>query len=70
MGEANIEVIGPNILGTYNNRGGTVTGLPLLATQRQEPCWMTATSASVDFRGRMKMCCCVYVDDPAHAARR
>lgn len=67
VGEANIEVIAPNILGTYNNRGGTVTGLPLLVTQRREPCWMTATSASIDFRGRMKMCCCVYVDDPAHA---
>ena len=65
--EATVEVIGPNILGTYNNRGGAVTQLPLLATVRRDPCWMTATSASIDFRGRMKMCCCVYVDSPDHA---
>jgi hypothetical protein len=28
---------------------------------------MTATSAVIDYRGRMKMCCCVYPEAPAHA---
>jgi hypothetical protein len=61
------EVIAPAILDAYNNRGGSVTTLPLLAKPRTEPCLMTATSAVVDYRGRMKMCCCVYPDAPAHA---
>ena len=28
---------------------------------------MTATSAVIDYRGRMKVCCCVYPEAPAHA---
>lgn len=67
LGDVKIEVIGPNIIGTYNNRGGAVTQLPILASPRREPCWMTATSASIDFRGRMKMCCCIYPDLEEHA---
>lgn len=67
LGDVKIEVIGPNIIGTYNNRGGAVTQLPILASPRRAPCWMTATSASIDFRGRMKMCCCVYPDLEEHA---
>jgi len=55
-----IEVISPNILGTYNSRGGTVTVLLGLAGRRTEPCWMTATTAAIDYRGQFKMCCCVY----------
>lgn len=55
-----VEVISPNILGTYNNRGGSVTALPYLAVRRAEPCWMTATTAAIDYRGQFKMCCCVY----------
>lgn len=62
-----VEVIGPNIVGTYNHRGGSVTTLPLLASPRRDPCWMTATSASIDYRGRMKMCCCVYPETTTHA---
>jgi len=55
-----IEVIAPQILRAYNNRGGSVTTLPLLAEPRSDPCFMTATSAVIDYRGQMKMCCCVY----------
>jgi hypothetical protein len=61
------EVIAPAITSVYNNRGGSVTTLPVLARQRTEPCLMTATSAVIDYRGRMKMCCCVYPEAPAHA---
>jgi hypothetical protein len=55
-----IEVISPDIGGTYNARAGSVTTLPLAVAGRTEPCLMTATSASIDHRGRLKMCCCVY----------
>jgi hypothetical protein len=44
-----------------------VTTLPLLTRPRTEPCLMTATSAVIDYRGQMKMCCCVYPEVPAHA---
>jgi hypothetical protein len=37
IGETKIEVIGPNIIGTYNNRGGSVTALPMLASPRRDP---------------------------------
>lgn len=60
------EVISPAIVDAYNNRGGSVTTLPVLAKTRTEPCLMTATSAVIDYRGRMKMCCCVYPEVPAH----
>ena len=66
VGDAKIELISPDIIGTYNNRGGSVTSLPMLASPRRDPCLMTATSASIDYRGLMKMCCCVYPDTPAH----
>ena len=55
-----VEVISPDIDGTYNTRGGSVRSLPLTVVTRTEPCLMTATSASIDYRGRLKMCCCVY----------
>lgn len=58
--DCRVEVISPDIAGAYNARGGTVTALPLAAVRRTEPCLMTATSASIDYRGRLKMCCCVY----------
>jgi hypothetical protein len=66
-GDWKAEVIAPAITSAYNNRGGSVTTLPVLARQRTEPCLMTATSAVIDYRGRMKMCCCVYPEAPAHA---
>jgi len=65
--ELRVEVISPAIVGAYNNRGGSVTTLPVLVKTRTEPCLMTATSAVIDYRGRMKMCCCVYPEIPAHA---
>ena len=61
-----VEVISPAISRAYNNRGGAVTALPLLSRARTEPCLMTATSAVIDYRGQMKMCCCVYPEAPAH----
>jgi hypothetical protein len=45
------EVIAPAITDAYNNRGGTVTTLPVLVHQRTEPCLMTATSAVIDYQG-------------------
>ncbi|WP_432839043.1 radical SAM/SPASM domain-containing protein [Dactylosporangium sp. CA-092794] len=70
LGEADglrVEVISPAIVDVYNNRGGSVSTLPVLARQRTDPCLMTATSAVIDYRGRMKMCCCVYPEASAHA---
>jgi hypothetical protein len=62
-----VEVISPAIEATYNSRGGSVTTLPVLVKTRTQPCLMTATSAVIDYQGRMKMCCCVYPEIPAHA---
>ncbi len=62
-----IEVISPDITGTYNTRGGSVTTLPVLARARTAPCLMTATSLVVDYRGEVKMCCCVYPESAEHA---
>jgi len=60
-----VEVIRPAIA-TYNDRGGTAL-VPLQAPQRTEPCQMTGTSLSVDYRGMVKMCCNVIPDSaPDH----
>jgi len=66
-GALKVEIISPQILESYNNRGGSVTMLPLAAPPRTAPCMMTVTSATIDYRGRMKMCCCVYPDTEDHA---
>ncbi len=66
VGTVKIEVIAPRILNAYNNRGGSVTMLPLLVKPRTDPCFMTATSAVIDYRGHMKMCCCVYPEMSGH----
>lgn len=67
VGRLRIEVISPQILGTYNTRGGSVTMLELGSARRTAPCLMTATSASIDYRGLMKMCCCVVPEVDEHA---
>jgi hypothetical protein len=60
-----VEVIRPQI-GTYNDRGGTAQ-VPVQAGPRTEPCQMTGTSLSVDYRGLVKMCCNVIPDSaPDH----
>lgn len=60
-----VEVIRPQI-GTYNDRGGTAQ-VPVQARLRTEPCRMTETSLSVDYRGLVKMCCNVIPDSaPDH----
>jgi hypothetical protein len=61
-----LEVISPAIEKTYNTRGGSVTMLPVLAKMRTAPCLMTATSLVVDYRGAVKMCCCVYPESAPH----
>jgi radical SAM protein with 4Fe4S-binding SPASM domain len=59
-----VEVIRPAIA-TYNDRGGTAL-VPVQA-RRTEPCRMTGTSLSVDYRGMVKMCCNVIPDSaPDH----
>ncbi|MGW4365467.1 SPASM domain-containing protein [Nocardia takedensis] len=67
VGQLSVEVISPQILAAYNNRGGSVTMLGLPSTERTAPCLMTATSATIDYRGLMKMCCCVYPELEDHA---
>lgn len=60
-----IEIIGPRI-STYNDRGGTAL-IPTIPAPRTEPCLMTTTSASIDYRGNLKMCCNVVPGtDPDH----
>lgn len=60
-----VEVIGPQVA-TYNDRGGTAA-VPVQASPRTQPCQMTATSLSVDYRGTVKMCCNVIPDSaPEH----
>jgi hypothetical protein len=55
-----VEVIRPSIV-TYNDRGGTAI-VPHADSLRTAPCLMTTTSASIDFRGALKMCCNVIPD--------
>ena len=60
-----VEVISPSVA-TYNDRGGTAA-VPAQAGPRTQPCQMTATSLSVDYRGIVKMCCNVIPDSaPEH----
>jgi len=60
-----VEVIRPQIA-TYNDRGGTAL-VPVQGQARAEPCRMTQTSLSVDYRGLVKMCCNVIPDSaPGH----
>jgi radical SAM protein with 4Fe4S-binding SPASM domain len=62
-----VEVIRPSV-DTYNDRGGTALG-PLVPAPRADPCRMTATSLSIDYRGTVKMCCNV-IPDSATAHER
>lgn len=60
-----VEVIRPAIA-AYNDRGGTAL-IPAQGRSRAEPCRMTETSLSVDYRGLVKMCCNVIPDSaPDH----
>jgi hypothetical protein len=62
-----VEVIRPAV-GTYNDRGGTAV-VPAPAGTRTQPCRMTETSLSVDYRGIVKMCCNVIPDAAAEHQR-
>lgn len=64
---ARVEVIRPSVT-TYNDRGGTAV-VPAIGARRSAPCLMTSTSASVDYRGEMKMCCNVIPDSAAEHDR-
>lgn len=55
-----VEVIRPAVI-TYNDRGGTAV-VPGASRERTEPCGMTSTSLSIDYRGFVKMCCNVIPD--------
>lgn len=61
--EMQIEIIRPNIH-SYNYRGG-MTQLDL-ASNRISPCAMTTHSAAIDYLGRFKMCCNVFLGSPKH----
>lgn len=58
-----IEVIRPDV-SRYNWRGGTVD--TLAGPPRTSPCYMTQHSASIDYKGNLKMCCNVYTGYTAH----
>jgi hypothetical protein len=64
-GGLTIEIISPD-LARYNWRGGTAPAFA--SATRTEPCYMTTHSASIDYRGRLKMCCNVFADNPTHEA--
>ncbi len=63
LGSLTIEVIRPDV-SRYNWRGGQVSDLA--GSLRTSPCYMTQNSASIDYRGNLKMCCNVYTDSPSH----
>lgn len=63
LGHMAIEIISPNIA-TYNWRGGTSPNF--VGAFRTAPCAMTRSSASIDYKGQMKMCCNVFLEDIQH----
>jgi radical SAM protein with 4Fe4S-binding SPASM domain len=63
-----VEVISPAI-GGYNDRGGTALIPVSIARLRTDPCGMTSTSLSIDYRGTVKMCCNVIPDSAAEHER-
>jgi MoaA/NifB/PqqE/SkfB family radical SAM enzyme len=65
VGSLRVEVIRPDVQ-KYNWRGGSV---PILETPcRRFPCLMTRHSLSIDYGGRLKMCCNVLAEEPTHSA--
>lgn len=63
IGDLRVEVIRPD-LRKYNWRGGTAPAISGVA--RTAPCFMTSHSASIDYRGRLKMCCNVFPEATGH----
>ncbi len=64
VGTMSVEVISPDI-SAYNSRGGL---LPAWNGTRAAPCEWTTYYASIDHRGRVKMCCNVVPDVAANDA--
>jgi hypothetical protein len=56
-------------IGRYNDRGGTALVPVTIPRLRADPCGMTSTSLSVDYRGFVKMCCNVIPDSTAEHGR-
>jgi hypothetical protein len=64
VGEMEFHLLSPD-LRTFSSRGSTAkTVAPI--SDRQEPCFLTSHSATIDYRGRMKMCCCVFPESATH----
>jgi hypothetical protein len=63
IGALYIEIIDP-YLQTYNWRGGTATSI--LPVVRCAPCHYTSNLASIDYQGRLKMCCNIFPDAEDH----
>jgi radical SAM protein with 4Fe4S-binding SPASM domain len=61
--QTDVEVISPD-LSTYNWRGGTT--IMIQGRERTEPCDMTRHSMSIDYKGRLKMCCNVFPEATGH----
>jgi hypothetical protein len=64
-GKLNLEIISPDI-NTYNWRGGTIS--LSLEKLRTDPCYMTHHSASIDYKGNLKMCCNIYPESKEHSS--
>lgn len=64
LNSTEIEIVSPD-LRNYSYRGGTAKSLNDNYV-RTEPCYITYHSASIDYSGRMKMCCCVFPDLTKH----
>lgn len=58
-----VQLINP-VIDNYYDRGGTV--ISLSAPSRTNPCFLTSKSLSIDYKGRIKMCCNVVTGHEAH----
>lgn len=59
-----IEITSPSIK-KYSYRGGTAKTI-ILNQKRENPCYLTTHSATVDYTGKLKMCCCVFPESGIH----
>jgi radical SAM protein with 4Fe4S-binding SPASM domain len=60
-----VEILLPDVMGSFTDRGGAIPYLSARVT-RTQPCHATSTSASIDYHGRLKMCCNIVTDWQPH----
>lgn len=66
IGKTTIEIVSPQIA-NYSYRGGTARSV-VTGHTRTSPCYLTTHSASIDYTGKLKMCCCVFPEADAHSS--